>query len=288
MAERELHIRRIARLEAIWRGRIARVLRAEVANITAIIRSRGIQAAQNAAHNLIMIESLADVLRSMYTAIGIMSANITARQIGISAREKKAFGKDEQWIQAILNYFRLFILNKAVLPMTITMRDQILTMLQKGIDEGWSIDKMAFELENASFPAWMARRAVRTEIAKAAFYGRQVAEQDSDWQLNKTWIAADDPRTRPSHHKIDNKTVAYEAKFVVDVMRGRVRIGTELMDGPGDPNATAGNVINCRCSLSVRAARDKNGRLIPKARGNSNISVILPGRFVRTSPVVTI
>jgi len=281
-----LQLRRIMRLEAVWRGRITSVIKAEFMAIAATLKAKGIIAARSQAAGIIMLDSIAEVLRAMYVAIGIMSANVTTRQI--TTTERKGFGKDEQWTLAILNYFRLFLLNKAVLPISAETREAILRILNKGIDEGWSIDKMAFELENSNFPLYRARMIVRTEIAKAQFYGRQLAEQDSEYELTKTWIAADDARTRPSHHKIDDKRIPYDAKFAVDMYRGRRKVGVELMDGPGDPNASAGNVINCRCILSVRAARDKNGRLIPKQRSNSNISVILPGRFVRPEPVITI
>lgn len=274
-----------------WMGKISAIIKSKVAEIVATLKASDVAGAQAAAHRIVILDAMSKVISSLYVSVGIMAANITTNEIRKSARVKETkagFGKDEQWTAAILNYFRQFLLNKAVLPISESIRADILSILNRGINEGWSIDKMAFELEQADFPLWRARMIVRTEIAKAQFYGRQLAEQDSEWKLNKTWVAADDARTRPSHHKIDDKTIAYDNKFSVDMYKGRVRIGVELMDGPGDPTASAGNIINCRCVLSVRAARDKNGRLIPKQRSNSNISVILPGRFVRTSPVITI
>ena len=39
---------------------------------------------------------------------------------------------------------------------------------------------------------------------------------------------------------------------------------------PGDPKASAGSVINCRCNMALKPKRDERGRLIPKSR----ISVI--------------
>ena len=38
--------------------------------------------------------------------------------------------------------------------------------------------------------------------------------------------------------------------------------GVQDMMYPGDPNGSAGNVINCRCSSAIVPRRDKDGRLI--------------------------
>jgi hypothetical protein len=37
-----------------------------------------------------------------------------------------------------------------------------------------------------------------------------------------------------------------------------------MMDGPGDPRATAGNLINCRCTIARRLKKDANGKFIRK------------------------
>jgi hypothetical protein len=212
----------------------------------------------------IAIPGLGEVIADIYTTVGISFARQTMREINKSAREEKAFGFDDEWYRQILEYFRLYLLNKAVLPITLSMKDSINSVLEKGLAEGWGIDKMAFEIANDPYTLMIARRALRTEIVKAQGYGKELGERDSDFESDKIWIAARDHRTRHSHREMDGRRLPFKEKFSVNRYKGKVLIGTEQMDGPGDAEASAANVINCRCTLVVRAARDENGRLIRK------------------------
>ncbi len=63
--------------------------------------------------------------------------------------------------------------------------------------------------------------------------------------------------------------IDFKERFLVPIYRshGKLMIqeGVDLMSGPGDVHASAGNVCNCRCTLAFKAKRDENGRLIRKA-----------------------
>jgi len=62
----------------------------------------------------------------------------------------------------------------------------------------------------------------------------------------KRWIPALDERTRFSHASMRNHApVDMDGKFKVSRPSG----GFDMMDRPGDPKASAGNVINCRCVM---------------------------------------
>jgi uncharacterized protein with gpF-like domain len=58
----------------------------------------------------------------------------------------------------------------------------------------------------------------------------------------KEWLSAIDERTRDAHVAANGQVVPVEEPFIVD--------GEELMC-PGDSGAgvSAGNVINCRCTM---------------------------------------
>lgn len=58
--------------------------------------------------------------------------------------------------------------------------------------------------------------------------------------LYKEWVATNDSRTRPAHRMASGQIVPRTQPFVVD---------GEMMNYPGDPNGSAGNVINCRCTV---------------------------------------
>ncbi|GAS98810.1 Gp8 [Mycolicibacterium canariasense] len=64
-------------------------------------------------------------------------------------------------------------------------------------------------------------------------------------QLDKTWIATNDAKTRATHWAADGSRVPIDAKFTVG--------GAELAY-PGDPTGPPEEVYNCRCRLGILAA----------------------------------
>ena len=85
-----------------------------------------------------------------------------------------------------------------------------------------------------------ARRIARTETHTAANKASVEAAGASGLDLIKEWGATEDHRTRPSHAEADGQRVEMGEQFTV---------GGALMDFPGDPNAPASEIINCRCTL---------------------------------------
>lgn len=230
--------------------------------------------------DLDMMPTLPGYLMKIYRTVGVFYAAKTLREVNASAREEKAFGLDSEWIAAIIEYFQTYLLNKAVLPIRSTTVEDIRAILAKGVSEGWGIDRMVYELDHTELPVSRARLIIRTELLKAQFEGRRLGADESEWETNKTWIAADDHRTRNSHRLVDDTTIRAEERFAVRKRKG----GFDMMLGPGDPEASAENVIQCRCTLAYRAARDENGRLIRKRK----ISVILPEQVRRRRPTTVV
>jgi hypothetical protein len=89
---------------------------------------------------------------------------------------------------------------------------------------------------------YQARRIVRTEATNAANYATEQAALNlfpgSD--MTKTWKSGYDARVRPAHQVANGQIVPFNSKFSV---------GGESLQRPGDPNGSASNVINCRCSM---------------------------------------
>lgn len=226
-----------------------------------------------------MMPTLGKYLTDMYVDVAAFYATKTLREINESAREDKA---DDTWLAAIIEYLRGQLLSKAVLPIRQTTVEDVRRILQKGVDEGQSIDSMVYSLDHSELPVSRARVIIRTELLAAQFGGRKLGEEASEWETNKRWIATKDDRTRHSHAEMDDQVVRSEEKFYVRRRKG----GYDVMEGPGDPEGSAENVIQCRCTLSYRAARDENGRLIRKRK----ISVILPQEVRRrqSQQVVTV
>lgn len=243
-------------------------LHEQIKPVVKILREQGIEAAQRSLDVIHINSHLAAPIRDIYKDVGLYFANKTIHDLNQSVKEVKAgFGFNEEFLREILAFFAQYLLNKAILPISETTKNQILQVISEGIANGWGADKIAVTLESPELILWRARLIVRTEANKAMNYGQQIGEAKSEWESTKTWIAANDHRTRDSHRQVDDVMVDFKERFVVPIYQGAknpVQLGVDLMTGPGDPHASAGNVCNCRCTLAFKAKRDENGRLIPK------------------------
>lgn len=276
-----LYIKQVARYERKYLRKIFNALKSQVDAFVKVLTEQGLQVAKNKLHLTVMNDQVGPVIRDLYVEVGLFFGRKSWREIQRSTKKVQkaaSFGFNAKWTQDIIQFFQMFLLNDAVIPITETTKNQILNILTKGTQEGWSIDQMARELESPELLLWRARLIARTEIGKAAFEGRNLASKDNEYETQKEWIAANDHRTRHGHKKVDGEIIDFDMLFQVPLPKGLV----DMMQGPGDPTASAANVINCRCSTAVTAKRDENGRLIRK----TGISVIRPGQIQQ--PLTTI
>ena len=125
--------------------------------------------------------------------------------------------------------------------------DELRVILSDGLGEGLSNDEIS-KLITDKFRDQLSQsrtiRIVRTETHNALMFANlsstQILDRDLDLGLMKEWVAVEDERTRDDHVIADGQTVALDGVFTV---------GPDRMERPGDPTASAGNVINCRCAL---------------------------------------
>ena len=93
-------------------------------------------------------------------------------------------------------------------------------------------------------------RIARTETTRIESLGRQDAFEYGEkmgLKLSKKWISTADSRTRESHLKMMNETVALNDKF------------SNGLDFPGGIGGRASEVINCRCTHVVEFDGVKKG-----------------------------
>jgi len=87
-----------------------------------------------------------------------------------------------------------------------------------------------------------AATIARTETAGAYNFGTVEAWRESGVVEKKEWLTAGDEAVRDSHRDAEAQgAIALDAAF---------QVGDEMMDYPGDPRGSAGEVINCRCTLN--------------------------------------
>lgn len=275
MKQRQELSRQHLRLTNKWSNKhvplVDAAIKAQIAEFVALLKEKGLRVAQNALFTFIFHDKTTEVISNIFRQFALSYATRTYRRLIRASKQKKkdggAFGFNDDWNQAIEDYLNNFILKRAVLPITESTKKQILVVLLKGQDQGWGIDRIIQELTNEGqdeITDFRARRIVRTELTIASNFADKLVQDKVPFECDKIWISVHDNRTRDSHVKMDGVTVEGDADFHVPVMRGRVQTGVDLMSGPGDPEATPGNVINCRCTKALIPKRDKNNRLIQK------------------------
>lgn len=256
-------IRQYNRFERRYLKRVYKALRNTVTDFIEDMKTRGVQAAQSRLYTVLGNEDLTNILNDLHVESGLFFGRKAWREVqrSVKAQEKAGFGFNEKWTRDIINWF-LQDLFSTVSNITDTTREQILTVLSEAQMHGHSIQWITDRLESPDLIAWRARLVARTELSKGAFAGRKIAMMDSEWETEKEWIAANDHRTRHSHRAVDGELIDVDGRFQVSTPKG----GVDMMEGPGDPTASAANLCACRCTSAVRAKRDANGRLIPKQR----------------------
>lgn len=226
----------------------------QIAKAVKAVKEKGVVGAQGNIHGDIIDAKMAEAIKELYGVAAILA-------IKKYRPNKKAFGFNEEFINAVLAYFQKYLLDKVVLPITTTTIDYIESVLQKALNGGWGVDKTVKELENTDIPKWRARLIVRTESARATNFTQMAAADEEEVEMEKMWIAIDDSRTRKSHSHagVDGQRIDIDQPFSNGLMF------------PGDPNGPAKEVCNCRCTMGYFMKRDANGKPIPKQPQQLNL-----------------
>jgi uncharacterized protein with gpF-like domain len=143
-----------------------------------------------------------------------------------------------------------------------TLIDAIVSVIAKGYQDNISVAEITRNLQNKF--GWykaQALRIARTETTTATNYATVLAAENSDFELEKTWISVQDKRTRRPPNSIYDHLDMNGVK--VDLDKPFFTSGEEIMY-PGDPKAKAGNVINCRCKVVFTVKEDEYGLPIKK------------------------
>ncbi len=199
----------------------------------------------------------------IYNTVGADYGKRTGKEINAQLKQFTLTNFITQLQLSIDRFFVQYGISRVV-TIEETYKQTIANLLATRIEDGLTIMEAAKEVQDIvgrrRFYRWQALRIARTETTAAANNGAVQAGDVSGYVMEKEWISALDNRTRTTppdrydHREMNGKRVGLNDKFNVS--------GQEL-GYPGDPEGSAGNVINCRCSVAVVPARDSNGDLIP-------------------------
>lgn len=125
-------------------------------------------------------------------------------------------------------------------------RKQITSVMTQGIMQGLSIPKLARQLEAVTEKNYKAAvrnaRTMATGVQNEARYAASVRAKKMGIGIKNMWRATLDMRTRHEHRVLDGETAEVGKPFKVDGYKIRF---------PGDPEAPAHLVYNCRCTLEA-------------------------------------
>lgn len=156
----------------------------------------------------------------------------------------EAKAKKDNQVEAATRDWATKYAGEKVVSIVGTASDKFKRIITEGTIAGWSNDKIAREIERQfrGGSAYDSMRIARTETHGAAMAGSDIGARATGLEMQKQWLSAGafDGRTRAAHLEADGQTVPMAGAFLV---------GGERLSFPGDPSGSAGNVIQCRCTV---------------------------------------
>ncbi len=255
------------RVVKLYAAKVYKALQSQIKSFTSDLKVGGEAYARTRLHRHHFNDQIGPVVMGIYKTAGIASANRTYshlnKQLLVNKKgalveyevKFKTFGFNQVWTDEITAYFRKYLLNKVVEPISQTTINFIEKVLDEAVTNGWTVDRIVKELETSDITKNRSRMIVRTETVRATNFGSMAAANESEYEVIKTWIDVEDNRTRRTHRHASG--VGGEKKELLEPYSNGLMF-------PGDPDGPASETINCRCTQGFAPKRDINGRLIKK------------------------
>ena len=211
---------------------------------------------------------------SKATYEALIIGNVTEAQIKEMYKEiyttliEPQYKRTERQIKADID-FETIILNwlnsnagLRIVSVHQTLIESIIKVIADGYANNLSVADITRNLQNKF--GWYKSQAIRiarTETTTATNLATTLAAVNSEFELQKTWVSAQDNRTRRppkspfDHLDMNGVTVDADRPFFV---------GGEELEYPGAPTGTSGNIINCRCKVVFTIKEDADGLPIRK------------------------
>ena len=164
---------------------------------------------------------------------------------------KRANKTEVNWDEWVARWFDDNVIDLSDL-MTGTTERSVREIAQRAIIEGLSIREFQNELMSSySVSERRSELIGRTEIIRASNAGSLMGAQETGFPMQKFWLATRDNRTRGlnpedlfDHYSMDeDKGIPLDQAF---------NVSGEYLQHPGDRAGSAGNTINCRCTMTYQ------------------------------------
>lgn len=133
-------------------------------------------------------------------------------------------------------------ISKVVGEISLTTKDALAALVADGVSAGLSIPDIAKTIDGLYLEQIIPNRSVviaRTETIAATNSGSQTAAKATGLNLTKRWLSTPDDRTRDAHVAANGQAVPIDSPY---------NVGDEAIMYPGDPDGSAENIIQCRCT----------------------------------------
>jgi len=184
-------------------------------------------------------------------AIAETFAKSTIKDIAISLREVNVGMFNAEAVAREIDRVVESQVGKLVQGIQETTKKDIGKIVSTGIETGQDIKQIAKEIDKLYLDEYIPKRSemiARTETIKSSNMGSYLGANASPVELQKVWLSTKDSRTRrPPESPFDHLHANGKKVDINDSFE----ISGEKLGFPGDSSlgASAGNVINCRCTL---------------------------------------
>lgn len=171
---------------------------------------------------------------------------------GVSPSYAKSM-EDVYW-QSVKQWASVSALSKSK-KIAKTTRALIHRIVRSGMEQGLSNNDIVAELRSnrKTFNKVRATMIVRTETHSSASKAINQAVKSTGYKHQRVWRATLDDRIRG--RSIRDKFNHLKANKQSRDMEEPFDVSGEKLDFPGDPKASAGNIVNCRCVLTYHTKR---------------------------------
>jgi hypothetical protein len=279
------YARQLYKIEQTYYSKILKALRTYINQFKEDLQRDGLSAAHSNMSMQSFNTALQPIVNDIYKRVGLWGAKTAygeLKELATEGAKAGGFGRNEQWIAEVLKFLSSHAL-RMLQRITDTQRQDLLNILQQGMDDNLTIDQIISKITDAGIVEIRARTIARTEIVRAANVGHQVGARSFPYEVNKKWQGAGDHRERHSHRLLNDHVVGEDDLYKVPIYKGDKPTGEyDEMNAPGDPTASAANTINCRCRVTYIPKRDAKGKLIMREQ---NQAIVIPMRSVPQTPI---
>lgn len=258
-----------------------KTLKKQVQGLSQLIDTYPIEVVPSRLGDVILEETFRNDFAEFYQKVGEKFLKFYAAQFALSVKKDKdplstavaginvAF-RDAAKIAELAKVAQSLEVADKVTKITEHTRKLIKETIERGIADNKTKPDIAKEIASKTSGAIAKKRALviaRTETTYISSKAAEINVMDSPFELEKTWIAVSDMRTRQDHLEMIGKKPVKKDEFF--------SVGGVQMRYPGDPAGGAAQVCNCRCAILYAPIAEQSSTTAQTSRNSLLSSTVI-------------